>query len=144
MKMPCHGIVMRLFQLATAFGLTALLTSCPGGAQTPVQQETPARHHIAASSLPAPYATPSARNFPYLSPRPDGAALHVPRGFTISEWTTGLSNPRFLTVAPNGDVFVAESQANRVSVLRPSPSGMRVAKRAVFADGLRQPFGIAF
>jgi len=45
-------------------------------------------------------------------------------------------------VAPNGDVFVAESSAGRIRVLRPSGNG--AAQPSLFASGLHYPFGIAF
>ncbi|HEX5323149.1 MAG TPA: PQQ-dependent sugar dehydrogenase [Capsulimonadaceae bacterium] len=145
MKTPFLATFSRILSYAGALALLATAIACPGGARPASQHSpAPARHFIKASSLPAPYATPSARNNPRLSPRPSGAELHVPPGFSISEWAAGLNNPRFLTVAPNGDVFVAESQANRVSILRPRPDGAKAALRSVFVSGLRQPFGIAF
>ena len=45
-------------------------------------------------------------------------------------------------MAPNGDVFVAESSAGRIRVLRPGGSG--AAQPTRFASGLHYPFGIAF
>src|SRR5262249_21297645 len=55
----------------------------------------------------------------------------------------GLDNPRKIIAAPNGDIFVAESGPGRIKVLRLGPDN-KVAKTEVFADHLRQPFGIAF
>jgi glucose/arabinose dehydrogenase len=46
-------------------------------------------------------------------------------------------------VAPNGDVFVAETRAGNIRVLRAGEGG-KAATNEVFAGGLRQPFGIAF
>src|SRR5581483_1866283 len=46
--------------------------------------------------------------------------------------------------APNGDIFVAESNGGKVRVLRPSADGGGVARSEVFAAGLDRPFGIAF
>src|SRR2546429_8578323 len=77
------------------------------------------RHRAAdPKSLPAPYATPSVQNPPRVIPQPEGATLRVPKGFHASIWADGLENPRWLTVAPNGDVFVVESGPNRVTLLR--------------------------
>jgi glucose/arabinose dehydrogenase len=101
------------------------------------------RRVITAADLPAPYATPSARNMAFIAPRPAGALPKVPAGFTVDLLAEGLSNPRKIITAPNGDIFVAESFANRVSVLHPNADGTIASKR-VFADGLHQPFGIAF
>lgn len=93
-------------------------------------------HYIDPKRLPKPFATESAENQPDVTPR-RGAPLHVAPGFKVVPWVTGLSRPRSLAVAPNGDVFVAESYDGRVTVLR----GKR---RATFATGLKQPYGIAF
>jgi glucose/arabinose dehydrogenase len=56
---------------------------------------------------------------------------------------SGLWNPRWVETAPNGDVFVAESQPGRITILRPSGDGS-APQKFVFATGLTQPFGIAF
>jgi glucose/arabinose dehydrogenase len=101
------------------------------------------RRHVRAEDLPAPNATPSVSNIPEVVPRPKGAALRVPPGFTIREWAADLTNPRVLIVAPNGDVFVSESKANRVSVLRDKDGDGKAETRAVFAENLNRPFGLA-
>lgn len=103
---------------------------------------SPLVHRIDLSDLPLPYATPSARNAPTVMQRPAGAKLHVPPGFSVSVWATGLAGPRAMALAPNGDVFVVESMAGRVSVLRQSHKGVVV--QTVFARGLNRPFGVAF
>ena len=96
----------------------------------------PTTHYIDPKSLPKPYATESADNGPKVTPR-NGAPLHVAKGFRVEPYATGLDRPRKVTVAPNGDVFVAESYAGRVSVLRGG-------EKSTFAEGLDQPYGIAF
>jgi glucose/arabinose dehydrogenase len=58
-------------------------------------------------------------------------------------YLTGLSGPREMKVAANGDVLLAETNAGRIKVLRPSPDGSTAAA-TVFAQGLLQPYGIAF
>src|SRR5262245_28708172 len=65
-------------------------------------------HKITVADLPKPYATSSALNQPRLVPRPDGAMPAALPGYTVTEYASGLLNPRLLRVAPNGDVFVAE------------------------------------
>jgi glucose/arabinose dehydrogenase len=52
-----------------------------------------------------------------------------------------LVGPRLLRVAPCGDLFVAESPASRIRVLRGEQRAERID---VFASGLDRPFGIAF
>jgi len=54
-----------------------------------------------------------------------------------------LDNPRKITTAPNGDLFVTESGPGRAKILRQGPDG-KVASISVFADHLHQPFGVAF
>ena len=98
--------------------------------------------HVRPGDLPAPYATPSAANRALVDDRPEGAMPKAPPGYKVELWASGLQNPRTLRTAPNGDVFVAETSANRVSVLRPGPDGK--VQKSVFASGLNQPFGIAF
>src|ERR1035438_369812 len=63
---------------------------------------------IRPQDLPKPGATPSAGNFSRIVPRPRGAAPQVPPGFKIDLFAEGLSAPRIIRVAPNGDIFVAE------------------------------------
>lgn len=102
------------------------------------------RRKITVADLPKPFETKSAINGPRVAPRPEGAFPKVPKGFTVTEFQTGLTNPRLLKVAPNGDVFVAESRANRVRVIRPSKDGSKGEVSEIFAGDLKRPFGIEF
>jgi glucose/arabinose dehydrogenase len=102
------------------------------------------RRHIGASDLPRPYATPSARNSVRVVAAPPTASLKVPPGFTVERFAGGLRRPRVVRVAPNGDVFVAETAAGRIQLLRPGDDGKAPARREIFASGLDEPFGIAF
>jgi glucose/arabinose dehydrogenase len=102
------------------------------------------RRHITAADLPAPYATPSASNSVHVGTAPPNATLHVPPGFTVERFAAGLRRPRVLRVAPNGDLFVAETAGGRIRVLRPSDDGKSPARNELFASGLDDPFGIAF
>jgi glucose/arabinose dehydrogenase len=77
-------------------------------------------------------------------PKPEGAWPKAPAGFKVEKFAGDLKKPRVLVTAPNGDIFVAESKANRVSVLRDSDGDGKPEVNEVFADGLNQPFGIAF
>lgn len=101
-------------------------------------------HRIDLAKLPAPYDTPSAANFPRLVPKPEGARLRLPSGFKVEVFASGLAGARAMRVAPNGDVFLTETQTGRVMVLRPSADGERAADVTVFAQGLELPFGMAF
>jgi glucose/arabinose dehydrogenase len=106
------------------------------------------RRLITPGDLPPPNATPSATGFAETVPMPAGAKPTVPAGFAVEMVASGLKGPRVVRIAPNGDIFVAESKANTVRVLRagagtagPSGTGLR---NEVFLNGLSQPYGIAF
>jgi glucose/arabinose dehydrogenase len=102
------------------------------------------RRLIKPGDLPPPYATRSASSFGEEVRRPRDAQPKAPPGFAVRLFASGLEQPRTLRTAPNGDIFVAESNAGRVKVLRPAEGGATAAKIEVFAAGLRGPFGIAF
>jgi glucose/arabinose dehydrogenase/cytochrome c2 len=101
-------------------------------------------HRISASSMPAAFATPSSRNSSSVVAKPANASLSVPPGFHIDIFSTGLTGPRKMLVAPNGDILVTEMRGGRVTVLHPSPDGSRAAGTDVYLQGLKQPFGLAF
>ena len=104
------------------------------------------RHYdVKVSDLPAPQVLTGPRNQSRVIPKPEGAELTLPPGFKVDVFDEGeLQNPRQLALAPNGDVFVAESQPGRISILRDSNNDGRVDERFVFATGLTRPFGLAF
>jgi glucose/arabinose dehydrogenase len=62
----------------------------------------------------------------------------------VSLYATGLDNPREIVTAPNGDLFVAESQPGRIRVLRGRSANGKAQTSEVFASGLTLPFGMAF
>lgn len=101
-------------------------------------------YRISASSLPPPFATPSSRNSSSVVAKTANASLSVPPGFHIDVFSVGLTGPRKMLVAPNGDILVTEMRGGRVTVLHPSPDGSRAAGTDVYLQGLRQPFGLAF
>jgi glucose/arabinose dehydrogenase len=102
------------------------------------------RHSVSLDMLPAPFATTSAGNGPKVVDRPTGAALSVPPGFTVQLFASGLSGPRLMRTAPNGDLFIAETRRDRIRVLRAADGASEPGQMALFAQGLRGPFGIAF
>ena len=102
------------------------------------------RRKLTAADLPAPYDTKSVDNGPRVVARPQGAMPQVPAGFRVEEFASGLENPRMIRTAPNGDLFVAESDAGRIRVLRDKDGDGRPETNEIFAEGLTLPFGIAF
>jgi glucose/arabinose dehydrogenase len=64
-------------------------------------------------------------------------------------FASGLRNCRQIATAPNGDVFVVESEPGhgepgRVRLLRAAAGGGRAATMEIYAGGLFKPFGVAF
>lgn len=102
------------------------------------------RRKVTVDDLVKPYATPSANNHPKLIKRPEGAWPKAPTGFEVTEFATGLTEPRVIVRAPNGDLFLAESRVGRVRVLRDADGDGKPEVNEVFASGLSRPFGIAF
>jgi glucose/arabinose dehydrogenase len=102
--------------------------------------DAPGQHfEILPSSLPPPHASPAVDNSSSVVPRPANAIPQAPPGFTVSLFASGLTHPRFLAVAPNGDVFLAEPDAGKITAFAPDGS-----HRTTFASGLNKPHGIAF
>lgn len=101
------------------------------------------RFSISAASLAKPYATSAVDNTSKVIARPSGALPKVPPGFAVSVFAAGVPHARWMTVAPNGDVFLAESDSGKVVILRPTTDGAGVAKVATFASGFDRPHGLA-
>lgn len=102
------------------------------------------RYLIKEPDLPKPYATDAASNQSKVVPRPADAWPKVPEGFKIDQAATGLESPRTIITAPNGDLFLAESDPGRIRVIRGFGSDGKVQTSVVFASGLTMPYGIAF
>jgi glucose/arabinose dehydrogenase len=99
---------------------------------------------ITVKDLPQPYATESAENAPKLVARPDNVWPTAPAGFKVELYGSGLENPRTLRTAPNGDIFLAESDPGRIRVFRGLTSDGKPEQSAIFASGLKHPYGLAF
>jgi glucose/arabinose dehydrogenase len=100
------------------------------------------RRLIRPQDLPAGDLAQSARNSVRIAHRTDAQKPIVPNGFEVNLFASGLAGPRLIRTAPNGDLFVAESAAGRIVVLR--GNGGAAGEPATFATGLFGPFGIAF
>jgi glucose/arabinose dehydrogenase len=103
------------------------------------------RHHITVQDLPPPYQTESVTNDADVIKQPEGAQPSVPDGFQVEQFAAGFSDPRYLLTAPNGDIFVTESRANQIKVLRDTDGDGKPNTTETFVEeGLNKPFGIAF
>jgi glucose/arabinose dehydrogenase len=128
-----------------ALGLLACLGPCAYAAQGDWHDDAPGKlHRITTNDMPRPFDTHSAFNRPHIVPRPADVVLRAPPGVTVSLFTDKLDGPRLIRVAPNGDIFVAESEAGRIRVLRAGGDGSKPTEVSTFAEALDQPFGIAF
>jgi len=111
------------------------------GASAALAADQPGTHFdVSPDKLAAPYATPAVENSSHKIARPKDAKPQAPAGFTVTAYATGLTNPRWMAVAPNGDVFLAEPDAGKISLLR----GDDTAKVSTFATGFTRPHGLAF
>jgi glucose/arabinose dehydrogenase len=145
------NLIAYLATLKTPANVPATAAAAPAPASSPAtdpgdwQNAAPGvKHHITVADLPAPYATHSSGNGPKGVPQPADAKLSVPPGFTVKPFATGLSNPRVLRLAPNGDMFLAETGAHRVRVFRAADGADAPSENQIFAENLDGPFGIAF
>ncbi len=72
------------------------------------------------------------------------ASLQVPPGFEVNIFVDGLNNPRFMTVGPDGVIYVAERGKGRIVAL-PDADGDGQADRILeYAKDLNQPHSLEF
>ena len=118
-------------------------------------------------TLPPPFATKSTRNFSKVIGWSDGKTPTAPEGFVVTKFADSLNNPRWIYIADNGDIFVAESNtilkgikkigaklapkiktqnygssANRITLFRDSNKDGVFETRHVFSENLNQPLGM--
>ncbi len=130
---------------AAASSKSELKDASPNAPFTDYRYEKPGTvRKISVSDLPKPFTTQSAENGADVVSRPENAWPVAPAGFKVELFATGLENPRLLRTAPNGDVFLAESEAGRIRVFRGVTSDGKAEQSAIFASGLKRPYGIAF
>ena len=153
----------------TAAAATLCLSMAASAQQTPfadwAQQKPGAVHKVTVGDLPAPAPAEAVDNGPSVIPRPQDAWPQAPAGFKVTLYAGGDSTPmkrsenreqthgpsegtfvmpRLIRPAPNGDLFLADSQAGTVFVLRGVGADGKAAQIEKFATGLDHPFGIAF
>ncbi len=154
-----------LFLTATALSVAVL--AC-GQKKDPNQTAETVTTVDTTITLPAPYTTKSTVNFSNVIDWPAGKTPKAPAGFTVTEYARDLVSPRWIYVAPNGDIFVAEANterkgvkqavinaatgqnksertgpsANRITLLRDTNNDGKPDLREIFLTGLNQPFGM--
>jgi len=141
-RIACFLVVSAALSL-TAAAQQPVLTG--QAAFTDAAHESPGtRRHLTVADLPEPAPEQSVDNGAHIVPRPDNAWPIAPKGFKVELYATGLDNPRLLRTAPNGDIFLAESETGKIKIFRGVGPDGKPKETSVFATGLHQPFGIAF
>jgi len=121
---------------------------------------------IAGIVLPEPYATPSVNNFSKVLGWSGGQKPVAPAGFTVTKFADGFHNPRWIYVAPNGDIFVSDAATappeetetdrfgtaktesqnfgsnNTITMFRDADKDGMYEARYTYKSGLNQPFGM--
>jgi len=108
------------------------------------QQHPGVRRKITVADLPAPNPSEAVDNGASMVPRPSDAWPQAPRGFKVTLYAEGFKEPRLIRTAPNGDLFLADSKAGEVRVLRGVGPDGKAKTIETYATGLDHPFGIAF
>ncbi len=131
----------------TRFGFATLAAALLAGGAAMAADHPGQKFQISPASLAKPYATPAAGNQSDTIPRPAGAMPEVPKGFSVSVFADKLSDARWMAVAPNGDVFLAEPtrEGGKITLLRDSNGDGKADKTFTFsATGWVYPHGLAF
>lgn len=89
--------------------------------------------------FPLPEPGKGTPNFGSVVPKPEGAEPKVPAGFSVSIFADDLPGARTMEYAPNGDLFVAQSFQNVISVLRDTNKDGVPDTRSVYAQGPAPP-----
>ena len=128
------------------------------------QQQPGVRRKITLADLPEPKPEEAVNNTPHVIARPSDAWPIAPAGFKVTLYAGGdaapmqradnkqvmtlsggtFTMPRLLRTAPNGDLFLADSGAGTIFILRGVGADGKAAEIEKFAAGLDHPFGIAF
>ena len=149
-------VLRHLFQVSQVVA-AAFLLSCAASTLTGV-----ANHQYATGTgpsdklqLPAPFATPSARNNSKVVGWPKDKMPTAAPGFEVSLFAESLDNPRQAYVLPNGDILVVEAtrewpgradrpekSGNRITLFRDNNKDGKPDLREVFLTGLNMPHGM--
>ena len=67
------------------------------------------------------------------------AHIHLPPGFQVSVYASGLHTPRFMTMGPNGVLLVADAGSNAIIALPPVTSPGHSGMPIVISSNLNNP-----
>ncbi|QNF33063.1 sorbosone dehydrogenase family protein [Adhaeribacter swui] len=121
----------------------------------------------ANDTLPKPFATPPTAKNSKVIGWPAGKMPQAPDGFTVTKFAEKMRNPRWIYVAPNGDILVAEASteesifkkvqnvgtgksekvntggsANRITLFRDTNQDGKPEVHKTFLENLNQPLGM--
>ncbi len=160
-----HPCLLAAFLALVPGALCAQAVLTGKAAFTDYSKEAPGvRRHLTVADLPEPMPDTSVNNTAHLIARPEGAWPKAPAGFKVELYAGGdnapmqradnkqtmapvsgtFRMPRLIRTAPNGDLFLADSGAGTIFVMRGAGTNGKVATMERFVTGLDHPFGIAF
>jgi glucose/arabinose dehydrogenase len=132
---PCVAIADERRTTADAFG--DWRTDSPG-----------VWRRLAPGDLPQPDPANARALSTEITLPPENYRPRAPEGFRVDLFAAHLAGPRSLRIAPNGDVFVVESESGAVRVLTPGQGKENAEDNAItsaiFASGFDKPSGLAF
>src|SRR5262249_44761584 len=123
--------------------LFLLLATIAANAADLPDQAPGQRFQIEPNRLPRPYATPSPDNSADLIDRPSKPPFRLPPGFSVKAFASGLIGPRWMAVAPNGDVSRTCPRLGQVLLLRDSNGDGTADVKTIYATGFKRPHGLA-
>jgi len=74
----------------------------------------------------------------------EGRTLKLPPGFKISVFASGLQNARFMTLDQDGNIFISQHRAGKISVVRDVDSDGVADKILPYIEDLNLPHGLTF
>ncbi len=153
--------------VTTLIGGCLMLAICACGSPKSNNQSAEATDSAALDSGALPEPAESFTKFSKVLGWPEGKAPTAPAGFEVIKFADKLSNPRWIYVGPNGDIFVAmantelkgaaklaavasgkaKSQnlgesSNSIVIFRDKDNDGNPELAQVFLGGLNQPFGM--
>lgn len=147
------NLIIKSFAAGLILPLAAISVACQGarspentGKMPKIENfETAPAFRIKPEELPPPFETKSAFRNSRIIMQPEDATLKVPKGFKVNIFAEGnFRTPRWMVLAPNGDVFLSDARANAIYILRDANKDGVAEERFTFAENLSQPFGMAF
>ena len=167
-RMDICGAALLLAMLLGSCKEQARNKATTGDTQTTAATDT-SRQRAAGRelTLPPPDTTHEVKNFSKVLGWPANKTPVAPAGFQVTRYAADFRNPRWIYVAPNGDILVAEANteakgaekvqaqatgkaqsqhlgnsANRITLLRDTNKDGQPDLRTVFLEGLNQPLGM--